>query len=76
MANFPQLPYPQWLKDMINPRRRASVNGSGFQGAHQIGDSYWTQTGVRFNQKFATIEQFGIGANTSSDDAQMAREVA
>ncbi len=65
MANFPQLPYPAWLKSIINPRDRGSVNGSGFQGAHQIGDSFWSEMG--FDDKFGSLSQFGIGANASSN---------
>ncbi len=58
MANFLQLPYPAWLKEIINPRERASVNGSGFQGAHQIGDKFWSSPEVDFtadaaNRKWA-----------------------
>lgn len=73
MANFPQLPYPAWLKGIINPRNRASVNGSGFQGAHQIDDKFWVKDGVEFDRKFASISQFGIGANTSSNGEMLSQ---
>ncbi len=71
MANFPQLPYPQWLKDIINPRKRAAVGGSGFQGAHQVGTDNWTRNG--FNAKFGSLSQFGIGVDSSSNGEMLAQ---
>jgi hypothetical protein len=71
MANFPQLHYPAWVKGLLTPRAGATVGDSGLIGAHQIGDKAWKDQG--FDKSFESIEQFGIGPNTSSNGETLAR---
>jgi hypothetical protein len=58
MPSFSDLPFPQWLKDILEPRARATAAGSGLLGTHQIGREFWTGQG--FDTKFASLQQFEI----------------
>jgi hypothetical protein len=71
VARFPTLSYPNWIKGLLSPRAGATVRESGLIGAHQIGDADWTRND--FDEKFKSLEQFGIGANTSSNGETLAQ---
>jgi hypothetical protein len=71
MANFPDLVYPDWLNKLLQPRPGATVGESGLIGAHQVGRDSWLKNG--FGTKFADLEQFGIGAETTSNGETLAQ---
>jgi hypothetical protein len=71
MPGFSDLPFPQWLKDILEPRARATAGGSGLLGAHQIGREYWI--GQDFDTKFASLQQFGIGKDAISNGEMLAQ---
>jgi hypothetical protein len=71
VANFPTLSYPNWIKGLLSPRAGATAFESGLIGAHQVGAADWTRNG--FDRSFKSLEQFGIGANTSSNGETLAQ---
>ena len=42
MVTFSELTRPEGLRDMVYPLETGGTQRSGFQGAHLIGEKFWT----------------------------------
>jgi hypothetical protein len=55
---------PIWALNYIDP---TSNNTTGFQRAHMRGDNFWSGLPTEFQQRYALLDQYGIGPNYTSN---------
>lgn len=65
--SFSSIVIPDWFYDWISPRKGTTGSKTGFQKAHMVGDDFWGNLPEAAKDAFAELEQFGIGANYTSN---------